>query len=251
MKFKVSLFLAFFTLGLEAKTGFPSSYYEIKDSAKKKEAFIKILDPLIDVAHERIKKEQAFVKLYFSFDQTPWQTVLQGDLSRLAKKYRIKKLKNRQIFLQRIEIVPKVLVLAQAAAESGWGGSRFVRKANNIFGEWTWGKKGLIPESRDSGKKHKIRIFDSLQDSIDSYMLNLNRHYAYKQFRKARWKALKAGKEFKGMEATNHLKSYSGIGNDYKVLLEGIIHQNRWCEDSILDEIKDRNVTLIESSSTL
>ena len=36
----------------------------------------------------------------------------------------------------KVDAVPESLVLAQAANESGWGTSRFARKANNLFGVW-------------------------------------------------------------------------------------------------------------------
>ncbi len=86
------------------------------------------------------------------------------------------------------------LALVQGAIESGWGKSRFVREANNIFGHWTWGEVGLIPLGREEGKTHKIRIFRTMQSSVDAYILNLNRHYAYKSFRKARLKKREEGK---------------------------------------------------------
>ncbi|MDN2916957.1 glucosaminidase domain-containing protein, partial [Campylobacter jejuni] len=78
--------------------------------------------------------------------------------------------------------------IAQALVESATGTSRFAREAHNLFGEWTWGEKGLIPDLSHPDKKHKIKIFDSLQDSVDSYVLNLNRHFAYEKFRDARAK---------------------------------------------------------------
>ncbi|RAU14251.1 mannosyl-glycoprotein endo-beta-N-acetylglucosamidase, partial [Streptococcus agalactiae] len=77
----------------------------------------------------------------------------------------------------------------------------------NLFGEWTWGEKGLIPDLRHPDKKHKIKIFDSLQDSVDSYVLNLNRHFAYEKFRDARAKFESEGKEITGLEAIKTLDS--------------------------------------------
>lgn len=229
---------------LEAQVGFSSNYYEITDVTQKKEAFVQTLDPLIEVASQAIKKERGFATLYFTFEAAPWQAVLDGHLKPLAKKYRIKKLHNKEAYFERIDLVPKALVLAQAALESGWGSSRFVREANNIFGEWTWGKKGLVPQERDENKKHKIRIFATLQDSIHSYMLNLNRHFAYKAFRKARREASLAGKPFYAMTAAKHLHGYSEIGDTYKKLIRGVIEQNRWHDPQVLQEIVEKKPTL-------
>ena len=217
--------------------GFTPDYYAIKETKERKQTFMAILYPLIKEAHHKIQKERAYailsLKLQKHFD-------LKTDdikLLSLAKKYRIKESKNLNEYLIRINNVPESLVLAQAAAESGWGSSRFVKEANNLFGEWTWGEKGLIPSSRDSGKKHKIRIFETLQESIDSYMLNLNRHYAYEKFRQARFQAIAEGIEFKGKNATKHLDNYSGIGHEYHDLLQGIINYNKMCEYSPLGEL--------------
>ena len=63
-------------------------------------------------------------------------------LIKLAKKYRIKQMYNEHEYLEKIDVIPVSLVLAQSAVESAWGSSRFAREGNNIFGEWTWGKRG-------------------------------------------------------------------------------------------------------------
>ncbi len=228
--FSVSLF-AF-------ECGFDSSYYAIKDTKKKKAFFFDTLHPMIVKAQEKIKKERALAHFYLFLEKRLWlDENLKKRIAALNKKYRIKK-PSKIAYDKKIDTIPTALVLAQAAAESGWGSSRFVKEANNIFGEWTWGKKGLIPSQRDANKTHKIRIFDTLQDSIDSYMLNLNRHYAYKSFREARYKAKQEGKTFTGKEASKHLHSYSGIGDAYKNLLRDIIHYNKICEYSLLKSLK-------------
>lgn len=203
----------------------------------KKQVFMEVLYPLIKNAQHKIaleRQEARFLLFYAKhFDLGP----LEPKLDRLATKYRIKKKYDLASYMLKIDSIPDSLVLAQAAAESGWGSSRFVKEANNLFGEWTWGEKGLIPNDRDKGKKHKIRIFDTLQDSIDSYMLNLNRHYAYKRFRQARSEARQKGEAFRGRHATQHLQNYSGIGDEYHNLLQGIIKYNKMCEYKPLSEV--------------
>jgi len=157
-------------------------------------------------------------------------------MARLDKKYHIKKDKVLETYLKKIDIIHEPLILAQAAVESAWGTSRFTKLANNIFGEWTWGKKGIIPAGRPEGKKYKIRIFDSIQDSVDSYMLNINRHYRYEDFRIARFAKRSIGKCFQGKEATNYLQAYSGIGDEYAKMLKGVINYNKMCEYSLLKD---------------
>ena len=121
-------------------------------------------------------------------------------------------------------------MLAQAAVESAWGQSRFVSLANNIFGEWTYGKKGIIPENRPEGMHHKIRIFDDLEDSIAAFMLNLNRHRAYHEFRDLRAQYRAKKERFTGLLGSQTMENYSGIGKEYNALLIRTIEVNKWSQ---------------------
>ncbi len=117
--------------------------------------------------------------------------------------------------------------MSQAATESGWGKSRFFKKANNIFGHWTYNEKiGMVPLKREAGKKHFIRKFPNLQASIAAYMLNLNRTGAYKEFRTKRKEMRMAKKLIDGMQLSSTMTKYSGIGHDYLKILKSIIRKN-------------------------
>lgn len=51
--------------------------------------------------------------------------------------------------LLRVDVLPKALVLTQAANESAWGTSRFAVQANNYFGQWCYRTGcGLVPRER-------------------------------------------------------------------------------------------------------
>jgi Bax protein len=212
----------------DALKSFPKEYYAIKDAQKQKEAFVRILYPLILKAEEKIEKERAFAEAFFAKLErgeivTPAE---QAKLQALAKKYRIKKLYDKEAYMKRIDTIPVSLVLAQASIESNWGRSRFAKEANNLFGEWTWGKRGIVPKNRAPGKKHKIRIFDSLEDSVASYMKNLNRHWAYEEFREARYLARKSGRPFDGFVAANYLTRYSELREKYNEMVKKAIAKN-------------------------
>jgi len=212
----------------DALKSFPKEYYTIKDKQKQKEEFVRILYPLILKAEEKIKTERTFAENFFAKLErgeivTPAE---QAKLQALAKKYRIKKLYDKEAYMKRIDTIPVSLVLAQASIESNWGRSRFAREANNLFGEWTWGKKGIVPKHRAPGKTHRIRIFDSLEASVASYMKNLNRHWAYKEFREARYLARKEGKPFDGFVAANYLTRYSELREKYNEMVKKTIAKN-------------------------
>ena len=196
--------------------GFPKWYYRLKDVDKTKTAFIKILSPLIDKENQKILNSRAKTIRIFSKNFFEWSKQDIIFLAKTAKRYKINSIYNKKEFLKRVNIIPKNLVLAQAAIESGWGKSRFVKEANNIFGQWTFSDFGLVPNDRDKDKKHKLRVFKNLSSSIRAYMKNLNSNRAYKEFREARF--VKKD-HFDAFEAAKHLKRYSQLKDEYVKIL--------------------------------
>ncbi|WP_024954549.1 glucosaminidase domain-containing protein [Sulfurospirillum arcachonense] len=228
--FKLVISVSLFTTATFS-IGFPESYYEIKNIKEQKREFINILKPLVDKSNQKVKQERVFLKNFFAQAmQNAFRSLNPKDLKellRLSKKYRVKKLFDKNKYLQRVDIVPVPLALAQGAIESGWGKSRFVRLANNIFGHWTWGEVGIIPEGREEGKSHKIRIFKTLQDSVNAYILNLNRHYAYAEFRKVRRLKSLEGKSITGNEAAQTMINYSELREKYVQMLQKMMKDHR------------------------
>lgn len=213
-------------------SGFPQEYYEIKSASKQKKEFVKILRPLLQRANLVVQMERNTVQNFFekAFAQG-FRNLHASDFAamiKIAKKYRIKKLFQKGEFFDKVDVIPLSLGLTQGALESGWGKSRFVREANNIFGHWTWGEVGLIPSDREEGKTHKIRIFSSLQSSVNAYVLNLNRNYAYKGFRAMRAKYRKMHKKFTGIEAAKTMVNYSQLDNLYVALLQRMMRENKF-----------------------
>lgn len=197
---------------------------KIKDvsNGKRLKFFIRTLLPMILMENETIEKEHDFIVKIAAKEN--WNKNDISIISEIAYKYRIIK-KNSDLtglseiekdeiryFLDhRIRPVPVPIALGQAALESGWGTNRFVFEGNNLFGHVAKDhKKGLKPKNW-SGKQRNIRIFDSLQDSISAYMLNLNRNRAYRKFRWLR-------RKYPG----NSSKIAEGFGN-YAIIKEEYI----------------------------
>ena len=204
--------------------GFPKYYYKLPIKEQKKE-FKKILLPMIEKENQRILKQREeviriFNDPYFIFNNKELMT-----LAKLAKIYKIKDIYNKEAFLKKIDIIPPNLVLAQGAIESAWGRSYFVRNANNIFGQWDYTGRGMIPRNRPANATHTVRIFKTLDDSLSVYMRNLNRNPAYKSFRELRYKYRKEHKPFSAEVAATTLKRYSQLGNQYVRMLKVMIKQ--------------------------
>ena len=126
----------------------------------------------------------------------------------------------------RMDIVPVSIAIAQAAKESGWGTSRFALEGNAMFGQWTWGKKGIAPLERDENKGHKILKFPILRSSVQAYKNNLNTHKGYREFREKRAELRKMNKKISGLELVNYLHNYAATGSEYTKVLKKIIDQN-------------------------
>ena len=208
--------------------GMPPEYYEIRDVEESKRAFVEYLLPIIKEENRKIEEERSFVQILFHKSYFEWSRLEVLKLTKLAEKYNIRSIYNQDAFIRRIAPIPISLVLAQAAVESGWGRSRFVRDANNVFGHWTFGKLGIAPKEREPGKRHKLKLFKNINESVATYMLNLNRNHAYREFRTARWLHMREGEDFQGFVAAEKMHRYSEIGDAYVRMIKSLIEENDW-----------------------
>ncbi|MFA6685017.1 MAG: glucosaminidase domain-containing protein, partial [Arcobacteraceae bacterium] len=149
-----------------------------------------------------------------------------SQLLQLKKKYKIARLYDLRAYLRKIDIIPPSLALAQASLESGWGKSRFAKEANNLFGQWTYTGNGMVPENREEGKIHTIRIFRDLEDSVENYMLNLNIGWAYTDFRQKRYELRQKNETLDGYLLSETLLEYSSAGQAYVDDLKTMIDTN-------------------------
>lgn len=132
--------------------------------------------------------------------------------------------------LWRVDMVPPSLALAQAALESGWGASRFAAEGNALFGQWTWSPEaGLAPQGRDGEADRQIAVksFPQLLNSVQAYMLNLNRQEAYAEFRRRRSDLRALGLAVSGTHLMPGLTRYSIEREIYVEKVSALIRQNR------------------------
>jgi Bax protein len=130
--------------------------------------------------------------------------------------------------LYRLDVIPVGLVLGQAAYESGYGTSRFAAEGNALFGQWSFGGEGMVPEQqRASLGDHRIASFDWPFDSIRAYYINLSSHPAYEDFRRLRADLKAAGKPLTSQAMAAGLIRYSERGQEYVDTLKGIIRVNK------------------------
>ena len=128
----------------------------------------------------------------------------------------------------RVDVVPPSLALAQSAEESGWGTSRFAAEGNAFYGQWTWGDNAITPkEQRKELGNYGIAAFESIQESICAYMLNLNTHNAYASLRGKRAELREREEKITGYILAEQLTKYSERGQEYVDGLKSLMDYNR------------------------
>ena len=161
-------------------------------------------------------------------------------LVNLAAKYSIQTIHVHKIaiaknLLKHIDIIPNSIAIAQAAKESGWGTSRFAKEGNALFGQWTYdNSNGLLPTNRAKGSEHLVKSFDTLSESVVSYMNNINSHKAYDSFREIRSELRNNNQPLNSLILVHELSPYAELPN-YTQVLELIIEKNKLY---IFDNIK-------------
>ena len=203
--------------------------YDIKH---KKRIFISIMLPLLLNGNEKVSIERSNIIKFFKNGNFK-------KLKKLCQKYKIKiidcnninSLNNVKLeilqnqLLNKVNVFPISMMLAQAIVESGWGGSRFAQKGNALFGQWTWDtKKGISPAGVYK-PSFAVKSFKNLQDSVDAYILNLNTHPAYSKLRNYR-QLTRNPQNFKGIKFSRYLDKYAIIGFEYVKKINLMIKKN-------------------------
>ena len=172
---------------------------EIKnlEGVERRRFFVQIILPIVLSENEKIALEHDAVMTVAS--KSDWNGEDLKLIEDIAKKYNVidedenlssvsdkEKKRIRYDLDHRIRPVPPAIAVGMAALESGWGTSRFVFEGNNLFGHVSPDPtKGIKPKNWSGNQRH-IRIFSSISESIEAYMLNLNRNKAYAKFRRLR-----------------------------------------------------------------
>ncbi len=127
------------------------------------------------------------------------------------------------------EQIPRELIIAQAAIETGWGKSRFANEGNNLFGIRTFNKdsKWLLPITWDQNKwiGWGVKVFKTKCDSVAYYINMINEVYAYAEFREVRAQILEYGEIPNGLDLAPTLTKYASRPN-YTELIAELIEFN-------------------------
>lgn len=192
----------------------------------KKWVFFRLMIPLVLLANESIINEREIIKTS-ALDSLA--------LKKIALKYRLINSATinidenmRSSLLDRVDILPASLALAQAAEESGWGTSRFAQQGNAFFGQWDFTGNGMLPlAQRQELGNYGVARFASPLASVEAYLLNINTNKAYQKLRILRTQLRSDNKAITGYQLAGALDKYSERGQAYTDGLRAIISYNK------------------------
>jgi len=205
----------------------PGDFAEIEDIEERKKTFLAfVLLPVQAVNATLLEERRRLIALQTKVKDTAVDPQdVQDKLEALAQRYGGEP--TFENLLMRIDKIPASLALAQAALESGWGTSRFAAQGNALFGEHTTSSEhGLQPQGLKPDHAVKVEAFDTVYDSVASYMLNLNTHAAYQDFRTMRAKMRQNNQPLNGRKLAQGLVSYSERKHAYIKELHLVIDHN-------------------------
>ncbi len=209
----------------------PPDFAAFTAGPERKTAFFAYLRPLIAEENGKVAEERARLDELAAQQRHGW--LERRRLAALARKYLedpdgMSGEERMAELLLRVDVVPEALALAQAAKESGWGTARFAITGNNYFGQrcWTPGC-GIMPGAREPGMRHEVAVYDTPQDSVASYLLNLNSHDDYAELRAYRAAMRARGQRPSSREMAALLAQYSERRQAYIEEVVSLIDVNK------------------------
>lgn len=192
-------------------------------SEKRKDVFVKLLLPSIEVVQQEVLNNREIVKkLKVKKELTENEKIY---AEKLFKKYRTEYGKWNELESKMI-VYPASLILTQGAIESAWGTSRFFREANNAFGVWSTNPNEpriAAKGSRGDFTPH-LKKYDTLKDTVEDITLIISRSSAYTGARKMIWE----GKS--PYEIAGGLTKYSEDGKEYVRKVRSTLKYNNFHE---------------------
>lgn len=218
----------------QVSSGNKPDFASIKDIKQRKQAFVNFMLPLIEASNQSILKDRNTLLVALpelEETQNPLtDSALLSICHRYAKSCGKIPAKDQVIYLlDRVNIVPASLVLAQSANESSWGTSRFAREGNNFFGQWCFTKGcGLVPKQRGKNQTHEVKVFVSPLASVKGYMHNINTSNVYAELRKIRSRLASQKQPISGIALAGGLAKYSQRGQAYIDEIRSMIRYNQF-----------------------
>ena len=184
-----------------------------KDGPERKALFITALLPVVLEVNQRVLAERE--QLLYLRDKMASEPMRVSAIERiwledLADRYGTSADRIDEL-VQRVDIVPPSMAIAQGGVESGWGTSLAARTGNALFGQIRAGSP---------------QPFTNVGAATDAYIVNLNTHPAYAGFRAERAALRQRGENLNGYNLIGSLLRYSELGQQYVQFVRQIMREN-------------------------
>jgi len=201
----------------------------ITNTTAKKKQFFDFMRPIINQENNKIlalRKKLMTARIYNN--NTAFVEKTAGEYHVDWNKNGSSKEKNWDKLLERVDAISLEVALAQSANESAWGQSRFAQQGNNFFGQWCYKKGcGIVPKKRAAKSKHEVARYSSVNESVRSYIKNINTTRAYAPLRKIRKENRDNKKSISAKDQATGLTLYSQRKDSYVKEIIQLIETNK------------------------
>lgn len=199
----------------------------LKDGNERKMLFITALLPIILDVNQRVLAERE--QLLYLRDVLASAPDLVTDqehawLADLADRYDTTPDKMEEL-VNRVDIVPPSMAIAQSGIESGWGTSFAARNGNALYGQIQTIGRHSVSVSWKPGPSMP-QPFTNVAEATEAYVMNLNTHAAYADFRNERATMRGRGEWPEGYPLIGQLLRYSERGGGYVHFVRQIMREN-------------------------
>ena len=184
---------------------------------EKKAAFRALIVPAVDHVYADLMQQYEEVKKETEAGQS------NDDIEELKEKYKVT---TDADLLMALKPSPRSITIAQAAMESAWATSRFFKKANNVFGVWSFNddEPRIAALKKRDGKTIWLKKYRSVEKAVADYYFTLATSNAFSEFRKTK---MVSNDPFVLVTKLDH---YSEKGSAYGKELTSIIKANKFDE---------------------
>lgn len=190
---------------------------------KRKDVFVRLLLPSINVVQKEVLNNREIVKKLRAKENLNDEE--KAYATKLFTMYKTKE-GNWDELQHKMIIYPTSLILTQGAIESAWGTSRFFREANNAFGIWASGnnpnEKTINAKGSRGDFTPKLRVYDTLRETVLDITLIVSRSSAYKNLRNMVWE------EKSPYDIAGGLLRYSEEGAEYVKKVRSTLKYNHF-----------------------
>ncbi|XPV69654.1 MAG: glucosaminidase domain-containing protein [Halarcobacter sp.] len=188
----------------------------------KKRRFDKLFIPKVTKVYDNLYENFLEAKKLIELEPT------NEKLDKLKKEYNVKTNENLLIALKPH---PISITLSQAAIESAWGTSRFLKEANNVFGVWSFNKNEpriAAYEKREDTTIY-LKKFATIEDAIKQYYKMLSSKKIYFEFKKTNFYTNDP------IEIAKKLTNYSEQGEEYVKKIIAVLKYNNFAKYDKID----------------